>query len=131
MNPNGHTPAAIVHFEGAQVHAVAGIGNPRRFFELLRRHGLQPLEHPFPDHHDFVPEDLDFGDGLPVLMTEKDAVKCRRFAVEGCWVVRVEAQPDATFVHRLNEVLARLRRNSPVEANHGQETARDPGVPRL
>jgi tetraacyldisaccharide 4'-kinase len=98
----------IDRFDGAQVHAVAGVGNPRRFFDLLRRHGLQPLEHAFPDHHVFTPGDIRFADGLPVLMTEKDAVKCQRFAGEGYWAVRVEAQPDASFVHQLNERLNAL-----------------------
>ncbi len=121
-----HQPTAaiaIAHFEGAQVHAVAGIGNPQRFFQLLRRHGLQPLEHPFPDHHAFVPGDIRFGDGLPVLMTEKDAVKCRRFADDDCWTVRVEAQPDASFVHRLNELLAQLPSDSTGELPNGQKAA--------
>jgi tetraacyldisaccharide 4'-kinase len=76
-------------FRGELVHAVAGIGNPARFFRELRGRGIEPVEHAFPDHHPFAPADLDFGDRLPVLMTEKDAVKCRSFADARLWQVPV------------------------------------------
>jgi tetraacyldisaccharide 4'-kinase len=79
-------------FAGETVHAVAAIGNPGRFFDMLRAAGLTLTEHPFPDHHPFVPGDLAFGDSRPVLMTEKDAVKCAAFADERCWFVPVTAQ---------------------------------------
>ena len=62
------------------VHAIAGIGNPRRYFNLLNIVGLNIQPHIFPDHHAYQPSDLAFSDGLPVLMTEKDAVKCAAFA---------------------------------------------------
>lgn len=78
-------------FRGRPVHAVAGIGNPGRFFRDLRNHGLEIIEHAFRDHHPFAPEDLSFGDDLPVLMTEKDAVKCASFADPGWWLVPTEA----------------------------------------
>ena len=89
---------------GQQVHAVAGIGNPRRFFELLGSYGLDVIEHPFPDHHPFCAEDIRFGDGLPVLMTEKDAVKCQTFAAENDWYLPVDAQLD----ERVPQILLRL-----------------------
>jgi tetraacyldisaccharide 4'-kinase len=89
-------PVPLASFAGRRVHAVAGIGNPARFFDLLRAHGLDTIEHPFPDHHPFAAEDLRFLDGRPVLMTEKDAVKCRAFAREGIWYVPVKAQIDAS-----------------------------------
>jgi tetraacyldisaccharide 4'-kinase len=73
------------------VHAVAGIGNPARFFRDLRSHGLEVVEHAFPDHHPYTAVDLSFGDDLPVLMTEKDAVKCASFAAPGWWLVPTEA----------------------------------------
>ncbi len=66
-------------FAGQRVHAVAGIGDPKRFFLQLARFGIKVVPHPFPDHHAFRAEDLDFGDSDPVVMTEKDAVKCKRF----------------------------------------------------
>lgn len=77
-------------FAGGQAHAVAGIGNPDRFFGMLRQAGIEVIPHPFPDHHRYLPQDLVFGDELPVLMTEKDAVKCRGFA-GSLWMVPVEA----------------------------------------
>lgn len=62
-------------FAGGPVHAVAGIGHPQRFFDQLRSHGLELIEHAYPDHHQFAAGDIDFADDLPILMTEKDAVK--------------------------------------------------------
>jgi tetraacyldisaccharide 4'-kinase len=115
--------AALGEFAGRRVHAVAGIGNPARFFDLLRCQGLSVVQHAYRDHHLFKPSELDFGDRCPVLMTEKDAVKCRRLPCRDCWVVRVDAQPDAGFVRRLNNALKDL--------DNGQKTAGHPGVPDL
>jgi tetraacyldisaccharide 4'-kinase len=83
---------ALASFRGSGVHAVAAIGNPQRFFDMLRDAGLTIYEHPMPDHHAFRSGDLNFGDALPVLMTEKDAVKCAAFADERCWYVPVTAE---------------------------------------
>jgi len=88
-------PAAA--FAGQTVHAVAGIGDPNRFFMHLARLGMKPLPHPFPDHHPFTPQELDFGDGLPVMLTEKDAVKLRHAAQPSWWVLPVTAKLDAAF----------------------------------
>jgi len=74
-------------FSGTEIHAMAGIGNPARFFDGLRAQGLQLREHAFADHHAYLPGDLAFGDTLPLLMTEKDAVKCRAFAQRHWWMV--------------------------------------------
>lgn len=60
---------------GQRVHAVAGIGNPRRFFDSLAAMGLLVEPHPLPDHHRFTLDDLIFDDDAPVLVTCKDAVK--------------------------------------------------------
>jgi tetraacyldisaccharide 4'-kinase len=84
-------------FAGQKVHAVAGIGDPKRFFLQLGAAGIQVQPHPFPDHHAFEPRDLEFGDGLPVLMTEKDAVKLRHAARPEWWVLPVTARLDAAF----------------------------------
>lgn len=70
LPPNSNEPGPVIH-------AVAGIANPDRFFRMLRELGRQVIEHPFPDHHSFDLSDLVFGDSLPVIMTEKDAVKYR------------------------------------------------------
>jgi tetraacyldisaccharide 4'-kinase len=88
-------------FRGRPVHAVAGIGNPQRFFADLRACGLELIEHPFPDHHPLSAADLDFGDGLAVLMTEKDAVKCPQVAGSRHWYVPVEADFSEADSHRL------------------------------
>lgn len=97
-------------FTGQRVHAVAGIGHPRRFFALLRRHGLDVIEHPFADHHPFIADDLHFDDALPVLMTEKDAVKCQAFAAAHHWYLPVDAELD----ERVPQILLRL-----IGKNHG------------
>jgi tetraacyldisaccharide 4'-kinase len=97
---DGHEQS-LVSFAGARVHAVAGIGNPERFFASLSSLGLQVIPHPFADHHAFTAADLAFGDGLPVLMTEKDAVKCRAFAQADWWSVPVKAELPATFYDAL------------------------------
>jgi len=80
---------ALGAFRERPVHAVAGIGHPARFFRELRAQGLELIEHAFPDHHAFAAADLAFGDALPVLMTEKDAVKCAAFADARLWYVPV------------------------------------------
>ena len=88
----------LADFSGSRVHAVAGIGHPPRFFDALRGFGIEVVEHAFPDHHRYTAVDLDFSDILPVLMTEKDAVKCRGFAQPDWWSVGVTAElPDAFF----------------------------------
>jgi len=87
--PNLRARAAV--FGGKKLHAVAGIGNPKRFFAHLRRLGLVFEEHAFPDHCVFRPQDLDYDDADALLMTEKDAVKCAGFADERYWALAVEA----------------------------------------
>jgi len=98
---------SVKDFAEGPVHALAGIGNPGRFFAHLRSLGLQLIEHPFPDHHRFTPEDLQFTDTRPVIMTEKDAVKCRAFAQAHHWYLPVEASLNEDFGERLLGLLAR------------------------
>ena len=88
------TCAAVDAFRGKTVHAVAGIGHPSRFFAHLRKLGFEVLEHPYPDHYRFRPGDIRFDDHLPVIMTQKDAVKCERFAGDNVWCLTIQAQPD-------------------------------------
>lgn len=88
---------ALSAFAGQRVHAVAAIGNPARFFASLRDAGIGPIEHAFADHHAFTAADLAFGDALPVLMTDKDAVKCHAFARPHWWRVPVRAELPAGF----------------------------------
>lgn len=101
-------PRDFVELAGQRVHAVAGIGHPQRFFQLLRAQGLMPVEHPFPDHHRYVAGDLAFGDDLPIVMTEKDAVKCRPFAGAQMWYVPVEAHLPEALALRLLQMLKQL-----------------------
>lgn len=84
-------------FRGSPVHAVAAIGHPQRFFRMLEAAGLQVIPHPLPDHASIHAADLRFDDAGPVLVTEKDAVKCERVAHEGVWRVPIELSfgPDA------------------------------------
>jgi len=79
-------------FAGKQVHAVAAIGNPQRFFNHLHELGLSFVAHPFPDHHAFTAADFAFRGDDAVIMTEKDAVKCERFCAENFWVLPVDAE---------------------------------------
>jgi tetraacyldisaccharide 4'-kinase len=98
----------LADFRGRRVHAVAGIGNPARFFDTLRGHGLAVIEHPFADHHAFVAADLDFGDDAPVLMTAKDAVKCRAFAQAHWFSVPVRAGLPAAFFDALAQRIGQV-----------------------
>ncbi|MBE1161279.1 tetraacyldisaccharide 4'-kinase [Dyella acidiphila] len=102
---DGHAQP-VGNFSGARVHAVAAIGHPQRFFASLAAQGIEVIPHPFADHHAFVPADLAFGDGLPVLMTEKDAVKCRAFAHANWWSVPVQAELPPAFYDALQRRLA-------------------------
>jgi tetraacyldisaccharide 4'-kinase len=77
------------------VLAIAGIGNPARFFAHLDALGVEHEARAFPDHHAYRHADLDRGGADVILMTEKDAVKCAAFATEHMWVLPVEAAPDA------------------------------------
>lgn len=91
--------------DGGPVHALAGIGHPERFFTQLERAGLKLIRHVFPDHHRFLPEEIMLDGDAPVLMTEKDAVKCMRFAQSRHWCVLVSAEFDDAFVHRLDTLI--------------------------
>jgi tetraacyldisaccharide 4'-kinase len=101
----GSSSRTLESFRGTRLHAVAGIGNPARFFRALRAFGIEVIEHAFADHHALVASELEFGDDLPVLMTEKDAVKCRSFANARLWYVPVTVQLTAADSH---ELLARV-----------------------
>lgn len=89
-------------FNNQTVHAVAALGNPQRFFSLLRQQGgLTLIEHIFPDHYSYQISDLSFEDTFPVVMTEKDAVKCRGLVDEKCWYLPVTARLDKTLAEYL------------------------------
>jgi tetraacyldisaccharide 4'-kinase len=98
-------------WRGQKVHAVAGIGNPSRFFVHVGKFGPKVVPHPFPDHHRFIPQELEFHDQAPVLMTEKDAVKLRRYARPDWWVLPVTAKLDPAFGDWLLRKLDEWRRS--------------------
>lgn len=91
------------------VHAVAGIGNPRRFFKTCRALGYEIVEHVFPDHHEYSVNDLKFESQLPVLMTEKDAVKCQKIAEAHHWYLPVDATLGDGFDTRLVAAIRSIR----------------------
>jgi tetraacyldisaccharide 4'-kinase len=93
---------------GKKIHAVAGIGNPERFFSVFRNRRIEIIKHIFPDHHVLQAGEISFADGLPVVMTEKDAVKCQNISVSNCWYLPVEARMHDTFVHRLTVLLKEI-----------------------
>ncbi|MCD9027740.1 tetraacyldisaccharide 4'-kinase [Luteimonas sp. BDR2-5] len=106
----GGRPLPLSAFAGQRVHAVAGIGHPERFFDTLREAGIAVVPHAFDDHHRYSAEDLQFGSDLPVLMTEKDAVKCMRFVGERHFSVPVSAQlPEAFWIALLDRLRALAR----------------------
>lgn len=91
---NGSLVRPLPGFKGVTVHAVAGIGHPQRFFDMLRTFGIQVIEHSFKDHAALSARDLEFGDGFDVLMTEKDAVKLKRNMADKFWSVPVDLEID-------------------------------------
>lgn len=99
---------SLENFKSDTVHAVAGIGNPQRFFNMLKQAGLKIIEHPFPDHHQFSQQDLDFNDELPVLMTEKDSVKCQTFTRDNFWYVPIDIELTETFINAFQAKVAEL-----------------------
>jgi len=101
----------LVAWAGRRVHALAGIGYPQRFFKTLRAAGLEVLEHPRADHAPLSMAEIAFGDGLPVLMTEKDAVKCRGTPPDGLAYLEVSARIGADDARRLVERIVALARS--------------------
>jgi tetraacyldisaccharide 4'-kinase len=99
--------------QGLRCHAIAGIGNPQRYFDTLQILGLRCTNHPFPDHHTYVASELAYPDCDALLLTEKDAVKCVTFADARYWVLRVDAQIDPALIALI------LRKMQ----NHGCKTA--------
>ena len=111
------SPAKFIHLKSGksysveqwpmhkQVHAVAGLGNPGRFFDLLARLGFDITRNPFPDHHNFISEDVHFLDHLPIIMTEKDASKCKDFDNNKIWYLTIEAEVSNKFIDELDNKL--------------------------
>jgi tetraacyldisaccharide 4'-kinase len=98
----------IAAFKGTRVHAVAGIGHPQQFFAALQQLGIEVAPHPLPDHARLTAADIRFPDDLPVLMTEKDAVKCARLADHRHWAVRMDVMVSAQDAAAVHAMLGRL-----------------------
>lgn len=97
-------------FAGKTAHAVAGIGNPSRFFKQLRDNEVDIVEHAFSDHHSFVQDDFSGWGSHCIIMTEKDAVKCRNLSLPDAWVVRVNAEMTKTLeLHLSSKILPLLK----------------------
>ncbi len=102
---------AAGHFSGRRVHAIAGIGNPQRFFAQLGRMGISCMPREFPDHHAYTAADLAFAGEEEIVMTEKDAVKCAAFANARHWALVVNAEPDTLLGELILARLAETRRH--------------------
>lgn len=92
------------HFYHKPVHAVAGIGNPTRFFDSLQALGLTIIPHVFPDHHWFTAQDLDYNNDYPLIMTAKDAVKCTQFAKSNWYYLHVQPELNAKACSELQQL---------------------------
>jgi tetraacyldisaccharide 4'-kinase len=103
---------SLQSFVGSRVHAIAGIGNPQAFFDALTGLGLTVEAHPLPDHARLSERDISFPDGAPVLMTEKDAVKCPPGAaasrLANCWAVRLDVAIDEADAQAIDRLLDRI-----------------------
>ncbi|MAV61840.1 MAG: lipid ABC transporter permease [Gammaproteobacteria bacterium] len=111
------TPSNFIHLKSGksysidnwpmhkQVHAVAGLGNPGRFFDLLEKLGFDIIRHPFPDHHNFLSSDIFYLDHLPIVMTEKDASKCKDFDNNKIWYLTIDADVSNKFIEKLDKKL--------------------------
>ncbi|MDT8281475.1 MAG: tetraacyldisaccharide 4'-kinase [Gammaproteobacteria bacterium] len=101
------------HFAGRSVHAVAGIGNPGRFFMQLRENEVEVTEHAFADHHAYQQSDFSGWQDACIIMTEKDAVKCRHLALPDAWLVRVDvAMSEGLMTQLAAKVLPLIKRSS-------------------
>ncbi len=98
---NGEQCVPLSSFSGKTVHAVAGIGHPPRFFAQLRKAGIELIEHAFSDHHAYTQADFSGWQNDCILMTEKDAVKCRQLSLPDTWWVSVSAVFSETLESQL------------------------------
>jgi len=97
----------VSELSGKKVHAVCGIGNNERFFRALESRNIELVKHPFPDHYRYREVDVQFDDELPVVMTEKDAVKCSQFKLRNTWYLKVDAKLNEECFREIEEAIAR------------------------
>ncbi len=110
VNAKTHERKPLNYFDGKKLHAVAGIGNPQRFFSTLDDLNLEHIGHVFVDHHKFVESDLRLADEFSdqLVMTEKDWVKCAKFADESMWYLEISACLDNQLEAKLLKDLTSL-----------------------
>ena len=112
---SSHEALSLSDFAGKTVHAIAGIGNPERFFSMLKQHDIDVIPHAFADHYNYQQADLLFNDQNPVLMTEKDAVKCKAYTLANHWSVPVTIKLTPVAQEKINQLIDSLgaQSNSP------------------
>ena len=98
----------ISDLHGMTVHAIAGINNPDHFFSYLRSHKLELIIHKFPDHYSYTEDDVKFDDNFPVVMTEKDAVKCLNYSSDKHWYIPISAELSKSFVCDLDKLMGKI-----------------------
>ena len=99
---NNNLVIDVNEFEDNEVNAVAGIGFPDKFFDLLSSLGIKVNKHRFPDHHVYTGADFQFNNQLAVIMTEKDAVKCAKLVNDNTWFLEINAVPNEHFKSRID-----------------------------
>ncbi|MEJ2115066.1 MAG: tetraacyldisaccharide 4'-kinase [Gammaproteobacteria bacterium] len=99
---------ALEQFADVKVHAIAGIGNPKRFFATLENAGIVIVPHVFPDHYAYTQSEITFNDDLPIIMTEKDAVKCRKFNYDDAWFLPFIVEPNDRLKARITRLIEGL-----------------------
>lgn len=104
-----HASEDLASWQGRKVHAVAGISVPQQFFDDLTQLGLTVIPHPFPDHYVFKASDFCFKENYPIIMTEKDATKCRNFVKEDWYVAALTVTLPTLLLENLHQVLTRDR----------------------
>jgi tetraacyldisaccharide 4'-kinase len=100
--------ASLEIFKDKKIHALAGIGNPDRFFKILEDNAIDYIPHVFPDHHIYKEDDIMFNDELAVLMTEKDAVKCKVFNLNNYWYMPIDVQLSETAQQRFDQIIQQV-----------------------
>lgn len=106
---DGNRTATLNDFKDKKANAVAGIANPDRFFKMLNAHNINTINHSFPDHHAYQQTDLEFSQDLPILMTQKDAVKCEKLILKNVWVVEVRPALQEKFIEDIVTMLSNKR----------------------
>ena len=108
---NVKSPEHVVNvntFSNSHVNAIAGIGYPDKFFSTLKALDIQINNKGFPDHHFYRADDLIFDNDWPIIMTEKDAVKCTGLVADNAWYLEIEALPNQGFVNKLEQSISEL-----------------------